>query len=300
MSPTRTFWLAVLLTFLGASNTVSIKAGLAFFAPFFLGSARMAGIGLLSLAWFAAAKSPLLSASPASRRYIFICAFFKAASLVGWYAGLQATHVLRATLITMTSPILAGIISPRLIPEDKVPPLTWLSIFIGFGGTLYVLAPDWRGGGFLKGDMLILLAVATNQLLSVYQKKAMQQEVTPLQLVFWDCAVSVLVLVPLSLAAREAWRFPREPLPLLIFGYLVTVLGVFLFAFRRWMLRLTDVTYLSSFRYLEWVLTGVLALLVFSEPLPARYFFGAAAALISTWLCQRGKRLQALAATSVG
>lgn len=75
-----------------------------------------------------------------------------------FYYALRTLPLVTVTTINFTTPIFA-LVFARILFGEKVAPLGWVALFVGFGGTLLVLRPDSSGIGL--DSLVVLLGSAT-------------------------------------------------------------------------------------------------------------------------------------------
>lgn len=83
---------------------------------------------------------------------------FAILTMACFYYALRTLPLVTVTAINFTTPIFA-LVFARILFGEKVAPLGWLALFVGFGGTLLVLRPD--SSGIRLDSLVVLLGSAT-------------------------------------------------------------------------------------------------------------------------------------------
>ncbi|KMK64893.1 putative permease, DMT superfamily [Puniceibacterium sp. IMCC21224] len=100
-----------------------------------------------------------------------IHASFAIFTMACFYYALRTLPLVTVTAINFTTPIFA-LIFARLLFGEKVKPLGWVALLVGFGGTLIVLRPDSSGIGLDSAVVLLGSVTAAGMNLAVRRMPA--------------------------------------------------------------------------------------------------------------------------------
>lgn len=201
----------LLLCLIWGGNLVAIKISNRGFEPVFAATIRSAGASVLLAAYALIRRQRLLVSGPALRYAVAIGAFFGLEFLFLFW-GTKYTLASRGTVLLYTSPFWVALGGHLLLKERLTAPKL-IGLLLAFGGVLAVFAarPGGLGRGYLVGDAMEIAAAVFWAANTLYSKKSMNKAMlTPLQLLFWQCVVSVPILFLASLAfegvPRVDWR----------------------------------------------------------------------------------------------
>jgi len=244
---------------IGSSNPIAIKAALNLgWPPFFLGLSRMAVIGLFFTVWGLLARERLAATNPAARRHTLVAAACKGAGVLLFYFALAIIPANRAVILSTISPALNLVLIHLMLEHERVQRRHVLGIAISFIGILILLLlrsgmPAVFGGGVsatLFGDAAMIASVIFHQAMVIFEKKALTHGANPRQLIISTNLISVMAFGLLVITGNErASDIPTTPAAMGSFLYLITVVGVILFYYRRWMVSVLDVSYINSFSH---------------------------------------------------
>jgi drug/metabolite transporter (DMT)-like permease len=120
------------------------------------------------------------------------------------YIGLQHTTASRLTVFLYTSPFWVAALLPLFIRTERLGPLQWLGMACAFAAVVFALREGFGGGGAM-GDLMGLAAGALWGLTTVAIRAANLTRLSAEKLLFYQLAVSTVVLVFLSLLLGEPW-----------------------------------------------------------------------------------------------
>ena len=210
-----------------------------------------------------------------------------AGGLYLWFAAMP--HITFADLVAIgfTGPIFV-MIGAVLFLNEKMFWQRWAAALIGFGGVLFIVAPQMTGeGGHYS---LIMLASAPLFAASFLITKALTKRDSPTVIVVWQSLTVSLFTLPLALWVWEE--------PTLRQWGLVVVCGA-MGSLGHWFLthafRLADISSAQPVKFLDMIYAVILGFLVFAEIPTSSTLIGAAVIFVSTtWIARvearRGKR----------
>lgn len=250
--------LLVCCLFWGAQQ-VLIKATLAELPPFFQASVRFIGATALLLAWCAWRKIPLWGRDGSLKPGLIAGVLF-AGEFAAIYAGLQYTSASRLTVFLYTSPFWVAVLVPLWVPSEKMGMWQWLGLFLAFCGVALAMFDGFSSAmpGHWVGDLLALAAGLGWGLTTVVIRTSVLAKLGAEKLLFYQIAISAVLLAIVSLAAGERWQHAWSGFA--ISSMLIqTVVGAFIsYLTWMWLLGHYPATKISGFVFL----TPLCALLV--------------------------------------
>lgn len=232
---------------------------------------------LLLLVWARARAIPLFS------RDGTLWAGIVAGLMFGWefffiYGGLQYTGAARMTVFVNTAPCLTALGLALFIPGERLGPRQWGGILMAFFGVALAFAEGFTAPGKsgLLGDTFGLIAAllwaATTVLIRTTRLAAVSAEKT----LFYQLAISALLLPPLSVVMGEPGIMSVTAGVVVIVFYQAVIVAFASYLAWFWLLTKFLAARLKAFVFLSPMFGVVAAHLVLGEPLtPA--FLGAAA-----------------------
>ena len=296
--PKNKLSLIAVLIIVGSSNPVAIKFALnEGWPPFALGMLRMSVIGVFFVLWLMARGEGLVGPTREARYYAAIAAACKAVGVVLFYIALSMIPASRSVFISTMSPIVSLVLIHFILEHEHVRMRHVLGILTSLVGVVLLLglrdeAPAIYKTGqfFLMGDLLMILSVIFNNAMVVFEKKAILGGASPGHLLISTDIFSVLVFTIFFASAGESLdAIPLSGAALGIFLYLVTVVGIFLFYYRRWLVSKLELTYISSFSHVGKVVSILYAVIFLGESISAISIFCFAIILTGTFIATRVK-----------
>ena len=127
---------------------------------------------------------------------------------------LQYTTASRLTVFVYTSPLWVAAIVPLMVRSERLRPLQWAGVALAFVAIVFALresfvaAPASRDAALMwRGDLLALVVGVLWGLTTVVIRTTGLTKVSAEKLLFYQVAVSAIVLPFISLALGEAWSF---------------------------------------------------------------------------------------------
>lgn len=292
--------LAIVLVamFVGASNPIALKFALEAGWPVLpLGIGRMGFIGIFFLIWVLVAREHPIGGSPAGRRWAMMAAVSKGSGVLAFYVALLWAPANRVVVLSAFSPIVALLLIDRMLEHETVRTRQWLGVATSFVGLalLLLLRGDFSLAGgatwrqTLLGDLCMIVSVVLHNAMAVYEKKAILEGVSPRQLIVSTNLLSTAVFVAMALAVPDAGfdSIPATPAALWSFVYLITVVGVFFFYYRRWMVGVLDLGYIASFSHFGRAVALVYAAVLLGETIPLSSLAAFALILLGSVIANR-------------
>jgi drug/metabolite transporter (DMT)-like permease len=185
------------------------------------------------------------------------------------YIGLQFTTASRLTVLVYTSPFWVALVLPLWVHAERLRPLQWLGLVIAFSSLAFVFGEGFAAnspGRQWLGDALALAAGLSWGMTTVTIRASSLARVSAEKLLFYQVAVSAVILTLLSLLLGESWRwhFSAFAATSLV---LQTVVGAFAsFLAWMWMLGRYPATKISVFIFLTPIFALLFGSLWLREP----------------------------------
>jgi drug/metabolite transporter (DMT)-like permease len=250
--------LLVCCLFWGAQQ-VLIKATLAELPPFFQASLRFIGATALLMLWCKWRNIPLWWRDGSLKTGVIAGLLF-AIEFACIYRGLQYTSASRLTVFLYTSPFWVAVLVPVWVPSEKMGKWQWLGLMLAFCGVALAMFDGFSSSmpGHWKGDLLALAAGLGWGLTTVVIRTSVLAKLSAEKLLFYQIAISAVLLPFVSLASGESWQHTWSGFA--ISSMLIqTVVGAFIsYLAWMWLLGRYPATKISGFVFL----TPLSALLV--------------------------------------
>ncbi|MFN4359773.1 MAG: DMT family transporter [Hylemonella sp.] len=247
---------------------VLVKATLPELPPIYQAALRFVGATALLMLWCRWRGVSLLQRDGTLWPGLLAGALF-AGEFACLYIGLQYTTASRLTVFLYTSPFWVALVLPLLVRAERLRAVQWLGLLLAFIALVFAMresfvAPDREGQ--LLGDLLALTAGLAWGLTTVTIRASRLVRCSAEKLLFYQVAVSALVLPLLSLALGERWtlQFSAFGLTSLL---LQTVVGAFAsYLVWMWMLGRYPATKISAFAFLTPLFALLFGALWLAEP----------------------------------
>lgn len=290
--------LVLIFVFVGASNPIAIKFALESGWPILpLGIGRMGFITLVFLIWVLAAREHPLGSSPEGRRWALMAAASKGVGVIAFYVAMLFAPANRVIVLSAFSPVVALLLIDRMLEHEKVVRRQWLGVVTSFLGLALLLSLrgelDLESGRSarvtLLGDVCMIVSVIFHNAMAVYEKKAILEGVNPRQLIVSTNLISTAIFVVVALAVHDSGfgSIPTTAPAIWAFVYLISIVGVFMFYYRRWMVGVLDLGYIASFSHLGRAVALVYAAVLLGENIPLTNLAAFALILLGSMIANR-------------
>jgi drug/metabolite transporter (DMT)-like permease len=257
-------------------NQVLVKATLPEVPPILQAALRFVGATVLLWLWCRWRGIALFERDGSLKAGLVAGGLF-AAEFVCIYIGLQHSSATQLTVFLYTAPFWVAGLMPLFIPSERLSPLQWLGLACAFLAVVLALGEYRLSGSSMPtlGSCLALAAGMLWGLTTVVIRTSPLSQISAEKLLFYQVALSALLLSLLSPALGEAW--PATWSGFALGSMLIqTVVGAFAsYLVWMWLLGRYPATLLSSFVFL----TPVFALLFGAWWLGERASLGLLAAL---------------------
>lgn len=242
---------------------VLVKATLPEAPPVLQASLRFMGATVLLWLWSRVRGVTLLSADGTFKAGL-VAGFLFCAEFICIYVGLQHTSASRLTLFLYTAPFWVALLLPFFVKTERLVLMQWIGMLLAFVAVAFALqdglsqnqAHDLSALWWL-GDVLALAAGALWGLTTVVIRSSSLIKISPEKLLFYQVAISAVLLPIVSLQLGESWDVHWSVFTLTSIA-LQTVVGAFAsYLVWMWLLGRYPATKLSTFVFF----TPVFALL---------------------------------------
>ena len=182
---------------------VLVKATVTELPPVFQSAVRGVGATLLLWLWCQWRGVRLFERDGSLWAGLLVGCLF-AAEFAFIYIGLQHTAASRLTVFLYTSPFWVAALLPLFIRTERLRPVQWLGMACAFAAVVFALREGFGGGGAM-GDLMGLAAGALWGLTTVAIRAANLTRLAAEKLLFYQLAVSTVVLLLLSHLLGEPW-----------------------------------------------------------------------------------------------
>ena len=203
-----------------------------------------------------------------------LCGFFGVtANQLMFFSGLSLTSTIHASIIMISSPIIVSILSIFIIKER----MNWkkaIGIGIGLTGALMViLHKNKTSGDFgIWGDILIFLN-ASSYGLYLISVKPLMSKYQPITVIKWVFTFGLVGVIPFGTyqLSEVNWIMPNDIL--LKIGFVILFTTYFCYLFNIYGVKHVSPTIVSTYIYLQPILTSFIALLTGREELESIVVF---------------------------
>lgn len=192
---------------------VLVKATLSEIAPVFQAAIRFAGAAVLLLAWCRMRGIPLWTRDGSLAAGLLAGGLFTTEFAI-LFLGLQYSTASRLTVFLYTSPLWVAILLPWVVKAERLGRTQWAGLALAFGAIVFTLREGFSAPGQPQqwlGDLMGLLAGMFWGLTTVVIRSTGLSRVGAEKLLFYQVAISALVLPVVSLAIGEPWNWHWSP-----------------------------------------------------------------------------------------
>jgi len=225
------------------------------------------GIGAVSLFWIIS----LFISEKVERRDLIrlsVCGFFGiAANQLMFFSGLDITTTIHASIIMVTTPIIVSIMALFLLKE-RINFKKILGIGIGLVGALLIITnkEDGNSNFGLWGDVLVFLN-ATSYGIYLVLVKPIMHKYHPITVLKWIFTFGFIVIIPFGLyeIGDVNWAMPSHII--LKIGFVVFFTTFLCYLLNIYGVKYVSPTIVSTYIYLQPVLTALIAIISGREEL---------------------------------
>ncbi len=268
---------------------VVVKATLPVLPPFVQGAARSAIAAVLLWVWSAARGIALF------KRDGTLIAGLAAGTLFGLeficiYGALTLTDASRVSVFIYMAPFVVALGLPRFVPAERLSSMQMFGLACAFAALAFAFQEGFTSPRRTQwlGDALAIMAALLWGATTLVVRATRLTSTSPEKTLFYQLAVSTVVIHAASLIAGEHW--PGTALPLWAWGSLVFQSVVVAFASYLawfWLLRHYPATRLSAFSFFTPMFGLVFAALALGEAISLRLTVALVFIAIGIWLVNR-------------
>lgn len=229
-------------------------------------------MGIVCIAPFALAAGPG-AIHTRDLRLHGLRAVFHSSGYALWYTAVGLIPLATTAALSFTGPLFVTV-GAALFLGERVHRARWAGVLAGFAGVLVILRP---GMVELNPGALMMLAAVPLIAGSNLVAKVVAGRDTPVQVVFWQTMLAVILFTPFGL---WVWQEPgaTQWLLALLAGFFGT-LGYFLMT---WAFRLLDISAVQPLAFLGIVWASLFDIVVFGRTADAWTYVGAAIVVAAT------------------
>jgi drug/metabolite transporter (DMT)-like permease len=260
----RALLLVALLCLCWGLYQVSVKIAGAGVPPLMQAGLRSLGSALLVLAWCRLRNVSLFERDGTLGAGLLAGILF-ALEFAFIYLGIARTDVARGVLLIYLSPFVVALGAHFLVPGDRLSLIKLLGLVAAFGGLALVLSGG-NGEAHLAGDLFCVLGAITWGAATLVIKITGLARIGPEKILFYQLAVSALLLTPASLLIGEpAPDFSQTPV-LLALAYQIVVVSFASYIVWFWLITQYAPSNLAAFTFLTPVAGVLFGALILDEP----------------------------------
>jgi len=227
---------------------VLVKTTVTQIPPVFMSAVRGVGASLLLWLWCQWRGIRLFERDGSLWGGLLVGSLF-AAEFAFIYIGLQHTSASRLTVFLYTSPFWVAALVPLFIRSERLRPVQWVGMACAFAAVVFALRDGLSGGG-ATGDLMGLAAGALWGLTTVVIRAKNLTRIPAEKLLFYQIALSAVLLLGLSHFMAEPWTVHWSPFALGSVA-LQAVVGAFAsYLAWMWMLGRYPATQISAFVFM--------------------------------------------------
>lgn len=283
--------LAILVCAIWGANQTAVKIANEGMSPIFQCAMRSLLAAIVLWLWCLWRGVPVLKVDRILPWGLLI-GFMFTLEFAALYVGLGMTDVSRGILFVYVSPFVGALGAHFLVPGERLTPVKLLGLLSAFLGLAIAL---WSGLSLpnsdqFVGDMLCLFMGTLWGLEFVVLKATVLREAPSERVVFYNMAVSTVLLVPATFLLGEAGLFDPTTRVLLAFAYTVVIVSFGSYIVFVWLVKRYSAAVVGSFLFLSPVFGALVAGLVLGEPMTPELMAALALNALGIWLVNRPGR----------
>ncbi|MDR6420581.1 drug/metabolite transporter (DMT)-like permease [Paraburkholderia phenoliruptrix] len=277
---------------------VAIKSTNAALPPLFQAGLRSALAALLVWGWARSRGTPLFRDDGTLAAGLLAGMLF-AAEFVCIFLGLTLTSASRMAVFLYTAPCFTALGLHWFVDGERMRRIQWLGIFVAFAGMTLAFADGFLHGatasgstlGAVAGDALGVLAGIAWAATTVVVRATRLAQSSASKTLFYQLAVSAVVLLALALGLGEARVDTVTPLAVASLAYQAIVVAFVSYLVWFWLLTRYVASRLSVFSFLTPLFGVTFGVLLLGESFSLRFLMAAALVLTGIALVNApGKR----------
>ncbi len=258
------------------AQQVLVKATMPELQPVFQASVRFACATLVLMLWCRLRNISLFSEDGSLGLGLLAGALF-ATEFSFLFHALQFTGASRVTVFAYTSPFWVALLVPLWVPTEKLRKWQWVGLTVAFIGVGVALVDGLTKAGqseAWKGDLMALAAGLFWGLTTVLIRSTVLARISAEKLLFYQIAVSSLLLPVVSRMLGETWNFNWSTFATTSI-VLQTLVGAFAsFLAWMWLLGNYPATKMASFSFITPIAALAFGGWWLNEPITAQLLLG--------------------------
>lgn len=268
---------------------VSVKVASVDIPPVMQAGLRSLGSGVLVLMWCRLRGKPLF-ARDGTLTLGLLAGLMFAIEFGLLYVGITLTDVAHAVLLFYTTPFMVAIGAHFVVPGDRMSWFKVAGLVAAFGGLALVFSGRGGGNAQLIGDLICLLGAAMWATTTLMIKVTRLGQISPEKILFYQLAVSAVLLIGASLLMGEpAPRFDAT-IPVLSLLYQIVVVSFASYIAWFWLITQYAPSKLAAFTFIGPVAGVVFGALLLDEPIGPRILGALLLIGGGIWLVNRSPR----------
>lgn len=267
--------LMVLLCLVWGLSQVATKTALEGISPVTQAAIRSAVAALLLFGW-TRLRGILLFGRDGTLVPGVIAGLLFGAEFVFIFLGLAWTDAARMVVFIYLAPCFTAVGLAWFVPGERLNARQWIGVLTAFGGLALAFADAFSSArGTLLGDVFGLIGGALWAATTVVVRATKLSSISAAKTLFYQLAVSALMLAVLALALREPGVTSLTPLVLLSLFYQCVIVAFVSFLAWFWLLTRYLASRLTVFTFLTPLFGVAAGVILLNEPVTAP-FLGAA------------------------
>jgi len=216
---------------------------------------------------------------------MLLCGLFGvAANQLMFFQGLDLTSRIHASIIMVSSPVLVALLS-MFILKERITISRFLGISLGIGGASYlILQNDSSGSGAsFNGDIFVFMNAASYGLYLVLVKSLMKKY-APLTVIRWVFTFGLLFVIPFGVPQIGSIDLNMPDNIIFKIALVIVFTTFFCYLLNIYGIKRVSPTVVSSYIYLQPILTAVFALLANDESLDINMIISSTAIFMGVYL----------------
>lgn len=277
-------------------NQVAAKVALAEWPPMLQAGLRSLGAAVLVALW-ARWRGVSLGVNDGTLGAGLAAGVLFAVEFGCIFAGLRYTTASRMIVFIYLAPFVVALGMPLVARSEKLRRLQFAGLTAAFAGVAWAYAEGFRPGAGVEnqwfGDALGLVAALLWGSTTLVVRATTLASAAPEKTLFYQLAVSAVLLLAASLALAEPWPSSPHAGSLALLGFQIVVVSFFSYLLWFWLVRHYPATRISAFTLLTPVFGLVAGTVLLDEPMTLRLATAGAAVALGIALVNRPARAAA-------
>ena len=217
-------------------------------------------------------------------KFVLCGLFGVTANQLMFFTGLELTSTIHASIIMVTSPIIVSILS-LMILKEKLQLFKVFGIVIGLIGAVFIISENnsVSGNSGLKGDIFIFLNAISFGLYLIIVKPLMVKY-SPITVVKWVFTFGLMGVLPFGIYEINEVNWEMNNEIILKIGFVIFFTTFLCYLFNIYGVKYVSPTIVSTYIYLQPVLTSFIAVFSGRENLNATIIMCSALIFLGVYL----------------